>query len=55
MPSRSNIATLGFVVGVRFSPYKHVFLGPRGFNHWKRDSLDAAGLEPDASDLVKYG
>ena len=49
------MATLGFAVGVRFSPYKHVFLGPRGFNHWKHDSSDTAGLEPDASGLVKNG
>lgn len=33
VPSRSNIASLEFVVGVRLTPYKHVFLGPRGFNH----------------------
>jgi len=55
VPSRSNIATLGFVMGVIFNPYKHVLLGPRGFNHWNRDPLDAPGFEPDASDLVKNG
>lgn len=55
VPSKSNIATLEFVVGVRFTPYRHVFLGPRGFNHWKHDSLDTPGFEPDASGLVKNG
>ena len=55
MPSKSNIATLEFVVGVRFTPCKHVFLGPRGFNHWKHDLLDAPGFESGASGLVKNG
>ena len=55
VPSRSNMATLVLAVGARFNPHKHVFLGPRVFNHWKRDSPDTAGLEPDASDLVKNG
>ena len=38
-------------MGERFTPYRHVFLGPRGLNHWKCDSADAPGVEPDASGL----